>query len=252
MAAIEIVNLTRKFGAFVAVSDISFSVEPGEIFGFLGHNGAGKTTTLRMLLGLTTPTSGSARVLGHDIVGDSLALRRVCGFLPASYALPPDMTAREFLVYVGAMFGMGLRAAGRRADELLSQFELTGFAGRKLRSYSTGMAQKVGMAQALVNDPRVLLLDEPTSGLDPIGRHELLMLLRRLSAERGVTVLFSSHILSDIETLCKRVAVLHHGRLVACGDVAELRAAHGAASMEDLYLALARRSSGEAEGREAA
>jgi ABC-2 type transport system ATP-binding protein len=242
MAAIEIVGLTRRFGSFVAVDDVSFSVEPGEIFGFLGHNGAGKTTTLRMLLGLTSPTSGSARVLGHDIVTESLELRRACGFLPASYALPPDMTARELLVYIGAMFGMDLGRARARADVLISQFELGAFTSRKLRSYSTGMAQKVGMAQALVNEPRVLLLDEPTSGLDPIGRHDLLMLLRKLSAEQGVTILFSSHILSDIETLCRRVAVLHHGRLVASGDVGELRKAHGAASMEELYLALARKA----------
>ena len=241
MAAIEIESLTKKFGAFVAVDAVRFSVEPGEIFGFLGHNGAGKTTTLRMLLGLLRPTSGTARILGHDIERDSLALRRDCGFLPASYALPPDMTAREFLVYVGAMFGMGLRAAGERADELLADFGLTEFAGRKLRGFSTGMAQKVGMAQALVNRPRVLLLDEPTSGLDPIGRHELLTRLRGLSREEGVTVLFSSHILSDIEALCRRIAVLHHGRLVAAGEVRELQLAHGASSMEDLYLALARK-----------
>lgn len=241
MAAIEIESLTKRFGAFTAVDGVRFSVEPGEIFGFLGHNGAGKTTTLRMLLGLLRPTSGTARILGHDVERDALALRRECGFLPASYALPPDMTAREFLVYVGAMFGMGLRAAGERADELLADFGLSGFAGRKLRGFSTGMAQKVGMAQALVNRPRVLLLDEPTSGLDPIGRHELLTRLRRLSAEEGVTVLFSSHILSDIEALCRRIAVLHHGRLVAEGEVRALYAEHRASSMEDLYLALARK-----------
>lgn len=241
MAAIEIKDLTKRFGSFTAVDRVSFSVEPGEIFGFLGHNGAGKTTTLRMLLGLTPPTSGSAAVMGHDIVRHTQEVRHASGFLPASYALPPDMSARELLIYVGAMFGMSLGDAGRRADVLLSRFELTPFAHRKLRSFSTGMAQKVGMAQALVNEPRVLLLDEPTSGLDPIGRHELLMLLRSLSAEHGVTILFSSHILSDIETLCKRVAVLHHSRLIAFGDVDELRRAHGAATMEDLYLALARR-----------
>lgn len=234
-------GLTKRFGSFVAVSNVSFSVEPGEIFGFLGHNGAGKTTTLRMLLGLTAPTSGSARVLGHDIQKDSLQVRRACGFLPASYALPANLTAREFLIYVGAMFGMDLRQARARADVLIEQFGLGAFAARKLRSYSTGMAQKVGMAQALVNEPRVLLLDEPTSGLDPLGRHELLMLLRKLATEQGVTILFSSHILSDIETLCRRVAVLHHSRLVAAGEVAELRRAHGAASMEELYLALARK-----------
>lgn len=239
--AIEIVGLTKRFGSFVAVDNVSFSVEPGEIFGFLGHNGAGKTTTLRMLLGLTVPTAGSARVLGHDIGTEVLAVRRVCGFLPASYALPPNMTAQEFLVYIGAMFGMNLAQARARAEALIAQFELGAFADRKLRSFSTGMAQKVGMAQALVNQPRVLLLDEPTSGLDPIGRHELLRLLRRLATEQQVTVLFSSHILSDIETLCRRVAVLHHSRLVAAGEVAALRTQHGAASMEELYLALARK-----------
>lgn len=241
MAAIEIEALTKKFGAFTAVDNVSFSVQEGEVFGFLGHNGAGKTTTLRMLLGLAQPTSGTARVLGHDIVKDSLELRRACGFLPASYALPPEMTAREFLVYIGAMFGMTLGQARRRAERLLAQFELEGFAERKLKSYSTGMAQKVGMAQALINEPRVLLLDEPTSGLDPIGRHELLGLLRKLSVEQGVTILFSSHILSDIEALCRRVAVMHHGRLVAAGEAAALRAAHSAASMEELYLVLARK-----------
>ncbi len=241
MAAIEIVGLTKRFGTFTAVEDVGFSVEPGEIYGFLGHNGAGKTTTLRMLLGLVEPTAGSASILGHDVVRGTLAVRRECGFLPASYALPPDMTARELLVYVGAMFGMTLRRAGERADELLDQMGLTPFAGRKLRGYSTGMAQKVGLAQALVNEPRVLLLDEPTSGLDPIGRHELLGMLRTLASEKGVTVLFSSHILSDIEALCQRVAVLHQGRLVASGEIAALRAEHGATSMEDLYLKLATR-----------
>ena len=241
MAAIEVVGLTKRFGTFTAVDDVGFSVDPGEIYGFLGHNGAGKTTTLRMLLGLTQPTSGRASILGHDVVKDTLAVRRACGFLPASYALPPDMTARELLVYVGAMFGVSLRRAGERADELLARMELTRFAGRRLRDYSTGMAQKIGMAQALVNEPRVLLLDEPTSGLDPIGRHELLGMLRRLSSEEGVTVLFSSHILSDIEALCRRVAVLHQGRLVASGEIAALRAEHGATSMEDLYLKLATR-----------
>jgi ABC-2 type transport system ATP-binding protein len=241
MAAIEIVGLTKRFGTFTAVENVGFSVDPGEIYGFLGHNGAGKTTTLRMLLGLVEPTAGSASILGHDVVQGTLAVRRACGFLPASYALPPEMTARELLVYVGAMFGMTLRRAGDRADELLQQMDLTRFASRKLRGYSTGMAQKVGLAQALVNEPRVLLLDEPTSGLDPIGRHELIGMLRRLASEKGVTVLFSSHILSDIEALCRRVAVLHQGRLVASGEIAALRAEHGATSMEDLYLKLATR-----------
>ncbi|WP_437673397.1 ABC transporter ATP-binding protein [Sorangium sp. So ce131] len=241
MTAIDVRGLSKRFGAVEAASDIRFTVEPGEIFGLMGHNGAGKTTLLRMLLGLTRPTAGSARVLGHDVAADTLAVRRAAGFLPASYALPPDMTARQFLEYVAAMFSLPRADARARVEALLGRFDLTAAADRKLRGFSTGMTQKVGLAQALVNDPRVLFLDEPTSGLDPLGRHELLELLRELARERGVTILFSSHILSDVETLCRRVAVLHRGRLVACDEIAALRRAHGAATMDELYLALVRR-----------
>jgi len=238
--AIEIQGLCKRFGAVRAVDELTLQVAPGEVFGFMGHNGAGKTTTLRMLLGLTSPTSGTARVLGRDVVRETLEVRRVCGYLPADYALPPDMTAREFLVYVAAMFGVVGAAAQRRADGLLAQFGLQAAADRKLRGFSTGMTQKVGLAQALINEPQVLLLDEPTSGLDPLGRHELLELLRGL-AQGGTTIVFSSHILSDVESLCRRVAVMHHARLIACDEVGALKAAHGVASMDDLYLALVRR-----------
>ncbi len=240
--AIEVARIAKRFGAVTAVDDVSFTVEAGEIFGFMGHNGAGKTTTLRMLLGLTPPTSGSARVLGLDAVRDSLAVRRVCGYLPATYALPPEMTARQFLHYVAAMFSLPRAVAGARIEALLDAFGLAEAADRALRGFSTGMTQKVGLAQALINEPRVLFLDEPTAGLDPLGRHDLLDLLRRLARERGVTVVFSSHILSDVETLCRRVAVLHRARLVACGEVAELKTEHGAATIDDLYLALARKA----------
>lgn len=240
-AAITVSALGKRFGQVQAVEGVSFAVEAGEIFGFMGHNGAGKTTTLRMLLGLTRPTSGRATVLGHDIVGETLAVRRVSGYLPASYALPPDMTAREFLHYVAAMFAIPRDVAEARAEALLQRFGLKAAADRKLRGFSTGMTQKVGLAQALINEPRVLLLDEPTSGLDPLGRHELLEHLRELSRERGVTIMFSSHILSDVETLCRRVAALHHARLIACGAIDELKREHGVASMDELYLALVRR-----------
>jgi ABC-2 type transport system ATP-binding protein len=242
MKAIVLRGLTRHYGEVRAVDDVSFEVAPGEIFGFMGHNGAGKTTTLRMLLGLTRPTAGSASVAGRDVVADSLGVRRVTGFLPASYALPPEMTPRSFLVYVGALFGLGLGEARARADRLLETFDLTSVAERKLGTFSTGMTQKVGLAQALVGEPSVLLLDEPTAGLDPLGRHELLELLRGLARDRGVTVLFSSHILTDVEALCRSVAILHRGRLVASGDLAALKAAEGVDSTDALYLALARRS----------
>jgi ABC-2 type transport system ATP-binding protein len=243
--AIEILGLSKRFGSVTAVDNLSFTVETGEIFGFMGHNGAGKTTTLRMLLGLTLPTAGSARVLGHEIGRDGgraiLEVRRVTGYLPASYTLPPHMTARQFLNYVGAMFALPQKTVEARAVDLLARFGLEQAADRPLRGFSTGMAQKVGLAQALINEPRLLLLDEPTSGLDPLGRHDLLELLRGLSRERGVTVMFSSHILSDVEALCSRVAVLHQARLVACGSLDALKSQHGARTMDELYLSLVRK-----------
>lgn len=239
--AIEVRGLGKRFGDVEAVKDIHFTVEPGEIFGFMGHNGAGKTTTLRMLLGLTRPSSGTASVLGHDVVRDTLAVRQVSGYLPAAYALPPDMTGREFLHYVAAMFSIPRTTAATRANALLERFGLLDAADRQLRGYSTGMTQKVGLAQALINEPEVLFLDEPTSGLDPLGRHDLLEHLASLSRDKHVTVVFSSHILSDVETICRRVATLHHGRLIACGEIDALKREHGASTMDALYLSLVRK-----------
>jgi ABC-2 type transport system ATP-binding protein len=239
--AIDVRGLGKRFGDVEAVTTLNFVVEAGEIFGFMGHNGAGKTTTMRMLLGLTRPSGGSASVLGHDIVRDTIAVRKVSGYLPAAYALPPDMTGREFLHYVAAMFSIPREVAAERTEALLGRFGLLGDAGRKLRGYSTGMTQKIGLAQALINEPEVLFLDEPTSGLDPLGRHELLEHLAGLSRDKGVTVVFSSHILSDVETICRRVATLHHGRLIAYGEIDALKREHGAATMDDLYLELVRK-----------
>jgi ABC-type multidrug transport system ATPase subunit len=236
--AIETRGLSKVFAGTTAVDDVTFMVRRGEVFGFMGHNGAGKTTTLRMLLGLLRPTKGSATLLGHDIIADTLAVRRVTGFLPGDYALPREMTARQFLRYIGAMFGFSGKWLESRIHGLLEQFELASVADRRLGTFSSGMTQKVGLAQALLNAPRVLLLDEPTSGLDPIGRRDSLALMRRLAEKDGVTVLFSTHILNDIERVCSRVAVLHHGRLIANGDLAALKRSHDVEQMDDLYLSL--------------
>jgi ABC-2 type transport system ATP-binding protein len=236
--AIEIRALSKDFGNTRAVDDVSFAVRSGDVFGFMGHNGAGKTTTIRILLGLLSPTSGSATIFGHDIIKDSLYVRRISGYLPDGYGLPKELTARQFLRYVGSMFGMTGEILERRIDELLALFHLTAVADRKLATYSSGMTQKVGLAQALINEPRLLLLDEPTSGLDPIGRQEFLELIRSLSKEHGVTTLFSTHILSDIEGLCERVAVLHQGKLIASGDLSELKKQHRVRQMDELYMSL--------------
>jgi ABC-2 type transport system ATP-binding protein len=240
-ATINLRGLSKRFGTIQAVDDLSFSVEPGEIFGLMGHNGAGKTTTLRMLLGLTHPTAGGATVFGYDVIRNTLDVRRVSGYLPGSYALPPEMSARQFLHYIAAMFAIPHEVASRRVDALLERFGLKSDAGRKLRAFSTGMTQKLGLAQALINEPRVLFLDEPTTRLDPLGRHELMEYLRDLARAHKVTVLFSSHILHDIEVLCRRVAAIHYGRLIACGDIEVLKREHSVATMDDLYLALVRK-----------
>jgi ABC-2 type transport system ATP-binding protein len=243
-AAIRIEGLTKRFKDVTAVDSVTFNVAAGEVFGFMGHNGAGKTTTIRILLGLVKPSAGSASVLGHNIERESIEVRRLSGYLPGSYALPKEMTAAAFLAYVASMFGIPKREAKIRIEELLDLFDLTAVANKKLGGYSSGMTQKIGLAQALINEPRVLFLDEPTAGLDPLGRHELLQHIKHLARDKGVTVMFSTHILSDIESVCESVAILHRGRLVAEGRLDDLKRAHGETNMDGLYLKLARRMEG--------
>ena len=238
--AISVSSLTRTFGPLVAVDAVTLSISPGSIFGLMGHNGAGKTTLIRMLLGLTRPTEGSGRVLDLDIVNDTIEIRRQCGFLPADFRLPGEMTARQFLRYIASMFDLEGPALETRIEELITVFHLETYVDKKMSEYSTGMMQKVGLAQALINSPRVLLLDEPTAGIDPIGRHEFLELLRQLSRDEGVTIVFSTHILSDIESVCESAAILHEGRLIGEGRIDALKAEHECDRMDDLYLKLVR------------
>ena len=202
-----------------AVDGIALDVQQGEIFGFLGPNGAGKTTTIKMLMGLIYPTSGTATLFGQPI-GDPSAKAKI-GFLPESPYFYDYLTGHEFLRFYGHLFGMRGTRLNARVDELL---ELVGMAHARdlqLRKFSKGMLQRVGIAQALINDPEFVVLDEPMSGLDPIGRKEVRDLILRLK-ESGKTVMFSSHILHDAEVLCDRVAMIMKGKLVACGHVSEL------------------------------
>jgi len=202
-----------------AVDGINLEVRPGEVFGFLGPNGAGKTTTLKMLMGLIYPTSGTARLFGREL-GDPQTKARL-GFLPESPYFYDYLTSREFLGFYGHLFGLGGSVLGKRIDELLELVGMTHAKDLQLRKFSKGMLQRVGVAQALINDPELVVLDEPMSGLDPIGRKEVRDLILRLK-ESGKTVLFSSHILHDAEVLCDRVAMILKGRLVACGRVTDL------------------------------
>ena len=202
-----------------ALDGVSLDVEPGEILGFLGPNGAGKTTTLKLLLQLIYPTSGRAEILGRP-AGDVEARRRL-GYLPELPYFYDNLTAEELLVYFGGLFGLSAADARSRSATLLDRVGLSAQRRWQLRKYSKGMLQRVGIAQALVNDPEVVFLDEPMSGLDPVGRRDTRDLIRELRDE-GRTVFFSSHILSDAEALCSRVAILVQGRLVASGRLADL------------------------------
>lgn len=202
-----------------AIEDVTLQVEAGEIFGLLGPNGAGKTTTLKVLMGLIRPSSGTAEVLDRP-VGDIGAKRRL-GYLPESPYFYDYLTGRELLVFMAKLFGLSRTEACRRADELLERVDLSRAATLALRRYSKGMLQRVGIAQALINDPELVILDEPLSGLDPIGRKDLRELIASLR-DQGKTVVLSSHIMADVELLADRVAILVRGKTVDVGPLHEL------------------------------
>ncbi|MCS7079032.1 MAG: ABC transporter ATP-binding protein [Chloracidobacterium sp.] len=208
---IEAAGLRKVFGDKIAVADLSFRVAAGEVFGFLGPNGAGKTTAMKMLLGLVHPTAGRGCVLGHPV--GSRESRRWVGFLPEHFRFHDWMTGRELLDFHGRLHGLAASVRAERVKDLLAQVDLTEAADRPLRTYSKGMQQRLGLAQALIHRPRLVFLDEPTSGLDPIGRILVRDLILRLRDE-GVTVFFNSHILGDVEAVCDRVVFLKRGRVI--------------------------------------
>jgi len=226
MPAIEILGLQKTYHVGfwrkqpkLALRPLHFVVEEGEIFGFLGPNGAGKTTTLKLLMGLVFPTAGSARILGREI--NDPRMKAQIGFLPEQPYFYDYLTARELLEYYGALSGLEPRNRSQKIDQMLRRVGLADAAGVQLRKFSKGMLQRVGIAQAILHDPKVLFFDEPMSGLDPIGRREVRDLMEELKHE-GKTVFFSTHILSDAEALCDRVAIIHQGELRGVGAVADL------------------------------
>ncbi len=226
--AIETIELTKDYAVGFwrkrprrALDRLSLQVEAGEVFGFLGPNGAGKTTTLKLLMQLVFPTSGEARILGRP-PGDLVAKRRL-GYLPENPYFYDYLTAEELLTYFAALLGVAPADRRRRVSALLDEVGLQSERKLQLRKFSKGMLQRVGIAQALLNEPDLVILDEPMSGLDPLGRRDVRKLILRLR-DRGCTVFFSSHVLSDAEALCSRVAILAKGRLVACGRLSEMLA----------------------------
>jgi ABC-2 type transport system ATP-binding protein len=226
MAAIEILDLEKSYlvgfwrkRAKLALRPLRLTIEDGEVFGFLGPNGAGKTTTLKLLMGLVFPTAGTAQILGRDM--DDPEVKSQIGFLPEQPYFYDHLTARELLNYYGQLSGVPAKGRSERVDQMLSRVGLSEFATVQLRKFSKGMLQRVGLAQAILHDPKLVFLDEPMSGLDPMGRREVRELIQQLRHE-GKTVFFSTHILSDAEALCDRVGVIHRGELRGVGSVAEL------------------------------
>ena len=232
MAAIEILGLEKTYSVGFwrkkpkyALRPLNLTVEDGEVFGFLGPNGAGKTTTLKLLMGLIFPTGGSARILGMEIADPRMKAQ--IGFLPEQPYFYDYLTARELLEYYGQLSGMDPKHRSRKVNEVLQRVGLPDVGGTQLRKFSKGMLQRVGIAQAILHDPKVVFLDEPMSGLDPMGRREVRDLIAQLKHE-GKTVFFSTHILSDAETLCDRVGIIHQGELRGVGIVADLTSSvHG-------------------------
>jgi ABC-2 type transport system ATP-binding protein len=218
MALIEAAGLTKHYGPVKALDGLDLAVEPG-IIGLVGANGAGKSTLLKILLGLLTPTSGTATVLGMDTVRETRAIRHVVGYMPEHDCLPPDVGATDFVTHMARISGLPRTAARERTAEVLRHVGLYEERYRQIGGYSTGMKQRVKLAQALVHDPKILLLDEPTNGLDPAGRDEMLDLIKRTGTDFGITLIVASHLLGEIEQVCTYLLAIDAGHLLQAAPI---------------------------------
>ena len=237
---IETEELTKNYGSQVAVNHLNLQICEGEIFGFMGPNGAGKTTTLLMFLGMTEPTSGKVRVCGFDPRRDPLRIKEKVGYLPENVGFYDDMDARENLRFVARLNRISDEVSHKRIDELLGKVGLLDEARKKVGTYSKGMRQRLGIAEVLIKEPRLIFLDEPTIGLDPDGTNRMLELVRSLSREENITIFFSSHLSAQVESIIDRVGIMVKGNLVAVGSVEELAKRLGIETehytLEDIYM----------------
>ena len=239
---IEVIDLMKSFrdlrrGLVHAVDHVSFEARPGEIFGLLGPNGAGKTTTMRILCTVLRPTGGSARVAGFDVATQPSAVRQHIGFMSANTAIYDRMSAWELVSYFGRLYGMGEERLRERLETVFGLLQMNDFRDTLGAKMSTGMRQKVSIARAIIHDPPVLIFDEPTAGLDILVGRAVLHNIERLR-ELGKCILFSTHIMREVERLCDRVAIISRGRVQACGTLAELRQRHGQDDLEELFFQL--------------
>ena len=219
---IEAERLTKKYGTQVAVNSLTLQIREGEVFGFLGPNGAGKTTTLLMFLGLTEPTSGKVRVVGFDPTRDPLRVKEKVGYLPENVGFYDDMDARQNLRFIARLNHIPDRISTKKIDELLDLVGLLEEVKKKVGTYSKGMRQRLGIAEVLIKEPKLIFLDEPTIGLDPDGTNRMLDLIHSLSREKNITIFLSSHLLDQVQRICDRVGIMIKGNLVAIGPIQEL------------------------------
>lgn len=233
---IEVQKVSKTFGAFTALEDVSFRVEAGEVYGLLGENGAGKTTMMRMMATILKPTEGEIEVAGYSVRKEPDEVRRRIGILfGGDVGLYSRLTARENIAYFGSMYGMEKQAVGERIERLSQMFEMGAFLDRRVGSFSRGMKQKVAIARTLVHDPDVILLDEPTTGLDVTAATIFRRVIGMLQ-EEGKTILFSSHNMGEIDKLCKRIALIHKGRLQFAGALEQLRSQYGKEDLDELFM----------------
>jgi ABC-2 type transport system ATP-binding protein len=220
--AVETVRLTRMYGTITALNDLNLVINRGDLFGFIGSNGAGKTTTLRILATFLAPSSGTAKILGHDVIREADAVRHVIGYMPDFFGVYKDMEVTEYLDFFGACYKIPTAQREKTVNDVLELVGLSEKRGAIIGALSRGMQQRLGLARVLIHDPKVLLLDEPASGLDPRARIEMMAILQELQ-RMGKTIIISSHILSELQTLCNRVAIIEKGKLIYSGPVQGVR-----------------------------
>ncbi|PJI09406.1 MULTISPECIES: ABC transporter ATP-binding protein [Clostridium] len=220
---LELINLTKKFGDYTAVDNINLKVEDGEIFGLLGPNGAGKSTTVSMISTVKAPTSGEIKVNGKSLSKNPIAAKKIMGIVPQDIALYESLSAKDNLEFFGSLYGLSNKEIKKRCDEVLEIIELKDKKNQAIGEFSGGMKRRVNIGVALMNNPKLLILDEPTVGIDPQSRNHILETVKKLNKERGITVIYTSHYMDEVEFLCKRVAIVDHGKLIALGTKEELK-----------------------------
>jgi ABC-2 type transport system ATP-binding protein len=230
-------NLSKNYHGLVAVDDLTFSVEPGEVLGFLGPNGAGKTTTMRMIAGFITPTGGGASICGHDIASEPIAAKSVLGYLPEGAPCYGEMTVNGFLAFIADLRGLEGAQRKARREYVIGRLQLEGVLEQSIDTLSKGFKRRVGLAQAILHDPKVLILDEPTDGLDPVQKHEVRTLISEIAREK--TIVISTHILEEVDAVCTRAIIIARGKLVADDTPAGLKARAPSGRLDDVFRAVA-------------